>query len=140
MRKTSIAVLIAVLAGLPATPPLHSQQTTGSDAVSAPVCMTGRFADDEAVSFESRGRIFPIVVAEADVAALETAGFAEIQCARSDLASRSKRTAWRDEICELAAIPNDAVQAQLTRMYGAAPSVLCGSAELVTEQWTPKKD
>ena len=100
--------------------------------------MSGTWRDVAQVRAENRGKKFPMVVAASDVPALEGAGFEQVDCNVSDLASEPRRTAWRDQVCEMAAYGNEAVQNQLARALGEQPAVLCGSAELALGQWQPK--
>ena len=125
-------LLLAEAAGAQEGPP------PADAAQLAPVCMTGTWRDVEQVRAENKGKKFPMVVAARDVPALQGAGFEIVECKTSDLASEPKRTAWRDQVCEMAAYGNEAVQNQLERALGARPAVLCGSAELAVGQWHPK--
>ena len=119
----------------------HGASAQPSDAPSldlAPACLSGTWQNVSQVPDETKGKAFSIVVPEADVAILEAQGFQRIDCKVAELASKNRRLAWRDSICELAAIQNEAHQSQLERALGARPATLCASAELLEGNWKPK--
>ena len=111
---------------------------SASDLPENAACMAGGWRDVPQVKAAQRGQQFRILVAKSDVKYLEAQGFAEVDCKVSDFASKPKRTAWRDHICDLGSYGNEAVQNQLESAFGVRPAVLCGSAEMVAGQWTPR--
>ena len=121
----------------------HGASAQPSDAPSldlAPACLSGTWQNVSQVPDETKGKAFSIVVPEADAGILEAQGFERIDCKVADLASKNRRMAWRDSICKLAAIPNDAYQNQFERAMGARPAALCASAELLEGGWKPRKE
>ncbi len=127
-----------VLQGIVATSPAYAQDTgdvTLTTEQKAPVCLTGAWRDVPQVERSQRGQPLQVVVAETDAPGLEKRGFVRTECASVDLAASDKRGAWRDQVCEMAAFGNEAVQNQFEKALSARPAVLCGSAELVAGQW-----
>ncbi len=105
----------------------------------APICMTRPLSDVKQVSREKRGQPFRILTTERTAKGLEAKGFRRVDCSTADLVQASKKNAWRDEICELAATGNEAVQNQLEKAYGERPAVLCAGAEMAAGKWDRKR-
>ncbi len=138
------AILACALAVSAALAPLSlGAQEIGGGALTveqrAPVCLASVWRDVPQVAETKRGQALQVVVAEADAPALEKRGFVRTECATADLATTDRRGEWRDQVCEMAAYGNEAVQNQFERALGARPAVLCGSAELVAGQWRGPK-
>ena len=101
-------------------------------------CMQGAFQNVEALRPEDRGKTFDVLVADADVEAFRQYGFEASEC-RADLLTSEGQAAERDAICKLTYSGNEAVQAQLARVFGVHPALLCRSAELVAGRWPGEK-
>jgi hypothetical protein len=105
-----------------------------SNAASA-VCMARPLSDTSHVSASQRGQPFRILANELIAPSLEAKGFTRVDCKVADLVLANKRDGWRDQICELSAYGNEAVQKQIERGLGENAAVLCASAEAVVGPW-----
>jgi hypothetical protein len=75
-----------------------------------------------------------VLVADADAAALEAKGFTPAPCS-GELADQAVQSRYRDTLCGLVAASNEATQKQMERALGAAPALLCASAEKLVGPW-----
>lgn len=119
--------LVSVLAlALVATAhqPALAQSATGANNA-APVCL------ERAVE---GGSPLVILVPATDAKGMRAKGFTNRPC-RGVMASRAQREEWRDQICELAALPLEYMQEQYEAAFGERPQVLCGMAERATSRW-----
>ena len=141
--KPVTAIALCAVLALSTHPVPIAAQEQGSQADAAvdvsQVCMTRPFGNAAQVKREKRGQAFRILTIESAVKARESKGFKRVDCRTADFAQASRKNAWRDEICELAATGNEAVQNQLERAYGERPAVLCAGAELAVGKWDGKR-
>jgi len=140
---TALMGAAVVFAGICSPPKLLAQEEEPEARASAeqapPVCMRGAWRDVPQVAKARRGQAIEMVVSGRDVRSLEKKGFAQVDCAETTMSAVEARAGWRDQICEMAAFGNEAVQNQFERALGARPAVLCGSAELVAGLWRGAK-
>ncbi|WP_209348248.1 hypothetical protein [Pontixanthobacter sp. CEM42] len=127
------ALAIAAFSGAVAAQ--DSAEQAAPTAEDAPICMSRPLSDVKQVSREKHGQPFRILTTERTARGLEAKGFTRVDCVTADLVQADKKNAWRDEICELAATGNEAVQNQLEKAYGERPAVLCTGAEMAAGMW-----
>lgn len=101
-------------------------------------CMQGAFQNVETLSPNDRGKSYDVVVAEEDVEAFRQYGLEVRECPPK-LLSPGGQAAERDAICVATYSGNEAVQAQLARVFGIHPGILCESAEKLAGEWQGKK-
>lgn len=120
-----VTFCFAVIIGQPA-----ANAKPGAPTDTAPVCMVKSGQDGDQLS---------ILVPASDIAAMTAKSFIETQCATA-FPSQTERTAWRNQICELAALPMEQVQAGYEARWGVRPQTLCGMAEVATSQWVRENE
>lgn len=100
--------------------------------------MRGTFQNVDALSPEDRGTSFEVLVADADVQTFLQAGLEPSEC-RPDLLSPAGQAAERNAVCAMTYSGNEAMQAQLARVFGIHPGLLCESAEKLAGEWHGQK-
>jgi hypothetical protein len=136
--RTMTASLLTALAMMAAPPPLAAQEAdstgTKTEAEDA-VCLERALPAVAQVEESRRGQMFRIVATGKASRGLETRGFRKVDCAAAGLDLAEGRSAYRDEVCALAAAGNEAVQNQIERALGERAAALCASAEIVAGPW-----
>lgn len=140
MKAMFVGAFGALAVSIPAAAPAQTEEQTKGGMVDAvPVCMIRPLGDVPQVPTARRGRPFRIITLERAAPGLEAKGFTRVDCTTADLVQVDKRRGWRNEICEIAAVGNEAVQNQFERAYGERPAVLCAAAQLVVGPWDRKR-
>ena len=141
---TSSLGCLILLSVQPAAAQSQGSAETSPDASSTPVqavttaCMRGSAAKRDASGSKTDDQAYALIVPARDAAGFKKKGFVEVPCENSSLKDAKAKADWRDEVCELAAFGNEAVQNQLERALGERPAVLCGTAEQVAGEWDRK--
>lgn len=130
-RRFSLAAAIGCFAVTPLLAQPVAPQPEIADA--SPICMTRAEGSDTTVAGSSGVRA--IVAVRQSVPELEARGFNVTDCKPVGFEVSADFAKYRDEICNLAAYGNEAVQAQIAEAVGEYPSVLCGNAEKVAGSW-----
>lgn len=138
LSKCLAMMLVAVTFAEATTAQPKTEQGQGTDA--EPICMVptkGAFAGAD----QARGgRSKAILVVRKSVPDLEARGFKQSDCEQNSLKTSSDLSNYRDQVCNLAAYGNEAVQAQIYETLGEYPAVLCAHAEKVAGPWHRKMD
>ena len=121
--SASVLLSVSLVAGS-LNQPLYAQSGARNDNV-GPVCMARTINEMPP---------FAIILPATDAEAMKSKGF-QMQPCRESFATPKQREAWRDSICELAALPLETMQEQYAQLWGERPQVLCGMAEMATSQW-----
>ena len=127
------AMLATIILAQPSMAQSEAEQGRAIDA--EPICMaspSGGVASKDAMK---TARSSVIVVVRASVPDLEARGFKQTNCAQSGLKTPTDLGDYRDQVCNLAAYGNEAVQAQIYETLGEYPAVLCACAEKVSGAW-----
>lgn len=124
----TVLVMAGLAASLAVAFPSHAQTRAGASG-SQPVCLT----------LESAGQSpFSVIVPREDAGNLEALGYKRQPC-RDAFGSREAIAQWREEMCELAAIPLEDVQRAFEARLRVRSQQLCGMAELIAGRWQRKK-
>lgn len=123
-RVTSAALVVSLMLAVGTVLPVRAQPVADGAPAGA-VCMA-MMEDDRPV--------LAIILPATDAAAMKAKGYQPRSCSES-FATQAQREAWRDRICELAALPLENIQKQFHSSYGERAQVLCGMAEVATSQW-----
>lgn len=117
-------------------PPLLAQEDTarsgsgnGDDEA---ICMTRVFRDVPQVRRDQQGGSFAVIIVRNSARSLASKGFDEIACEDVKLGTLEQQARYREDMCELAANGNQAVQSQYEKALGERPAVLCANAQLAT--------
>ena len=89
------------------------------------VCMQRAQAD---------GEVLKVVLPDTYQASLSDKGFEIVPCS-SAFVAESRVKAFRDTVCDLAAIANQEVQSDYEAKLGERPAVLCAFAEAAMGRW-----
>lgn len=133
--------LFALILLVPTLGPQALAQTKakpGSQNDDAPTCMvrTGK-ASNTSKSGEQIGAS-AILVVRKSAAELESKGFAVTDCGQIGLKISADVDKYRDDVCKLAQLGNEATQAQIYEALGEYPAVLCANAEKIAGSWDRK--
>lgn len=101
-------------------------------------CMQGKFQNVPQLKAADRGKTFDALVADEDVKAFQGFGLVVAPC-RPELMTPSGQAVERDAVCRMTYADNDAYQAQLKKVFGIHPGLLCQSAEKVAGRWSGQK-
>jgi hypothetical protein len=134
-QRTVLVATIAMLA-FSAHLPIFAQDDlarsgTGSSDDET-VCMARVYRDVPQVRKEQKGVSFAVIVVRTSTQSLVSKGFAEIDCQDAKLSTLEQQRKYREDICEMAANGNQAVQNQYERALGERPAILCANAQLAT--------
>ena len=127
-RAPLVLVAVGLTASLALALPSHAQSQSGGKG-SRPVCLTLETAGQEP---------FSVIVPRDDAGNLEAFGYQRQPCRRA-FGSRAKIAEWREQMCELAAVPLEDVQKGFEARLKVRPQQLCGMAELIVGRWQRKK-
>jgi hypothetical protein len=140
MKFTTITGTIGIFSALWVPAAAQDLATDASARVaSEQVCMVRALRDVPQVPRERQGQPVNVLASSRSAKALEEKGFAQVECTSARLALGSEADTWRDEICELAAFGNIAVQNQLETALGERPAVLCAMAQEVAGPWDQRR-
>lgn len=103
-----------------------------SDASAA--CLSRAYDDVAQVPLEQRGQTHQVLVADEDIAALESKGFRRATCS-AELTDQRVQLEYRNGLCEFVAGANELVERQAEQALGAPPGLLCASAEKLVGRW-----
>lgn len=98
-------------------------------------CLIRASEDPATLQTEVQGSDFPILAVARSLSGLQSKGFVTVDCDSVHLASPDQKLAYRDKVCELATMGNEAVQSQIGTAIGEDPSVLCANAEAIVGPW-----
>lgn len=131
--KCLSAMLATIVLAQPSMAQPEADQGRGTDA--EPICMASPLGGVASKDAMKTDRSPVIVVVRAAVPDLEARGFKQTTCAQGGLKTPTDLGDYRDQVCNLAAYGNEAVQSQIYETLGEYPAVLCAYAEKVSGAW-----
>lgn len=102
-----------------------------------PVCMVRPVKPAGQTDAAQESKNFAIVALPKAATAFEAKGFVRANCSEAGFSKPDDFRAYRDQVCEMATLGNEAVQRQIEQSIGEQPSVLCANAEYWAGAWQP---
>ncbi|MEP3050459.1 MAG: hypothetical protein ABJP48_09650 [Erythrobacter sp.] len=120
-------LLGAACLNVPSTLIAQNNNVQQSDGIA---CMARQLQDGPHVPQSMRGQAFRIITEEGAISGLEAKGYVRVACENADINLANRRDGYRDRICKLSAMGNEAVQAQIEQALGERAAVLIHCIEM----------